>query len=105
MSSKVVGLLCSIPLYAWEALLRVADGFHAAGLPVRIKTAKEVSKVLNLGGVNHCQDSLAGETSCFEDQGEIRRCDWLWKPHKLENETALLRKCEFSSQSQRRVSP
>jgi hypothetical protein len=26
----------------------------------------------------------SGEISCFDVRGEIRRCDWLQKPHNLE---------------------
>jgi len=38
-------------------------------------------------------------------QGDIRRCDWLKKPHNLEIQTELMPKREFSSQSQRHISP
>ena len=45
LDAAQIDRLCVLPGYRGigvkEALLRVADGFHAAGLPVRVKTASE----------------------------------------------------------------
>jgi hypothetical protein len=47
----------------------------------------------------------SGEIPSFYVQGDIRRCDWLEKPHNLETQTELIQKRELTSQSQHRISP
>jgi len=46
-----------------------------------------------------------GESPCFDNLGEIRRCDWLKNIHNLWYPTGLMQKCKVFSQSQRRIPP
>ena len=56
-----------------------------------------------LGGVNTALSF--GEIPWFDDQGEIRRCDWLKRTRSLEMCTWRIPKNAFFDQSQRRISP